>query len=110
MTALEQGDLVEVDFNPSIGHEPAKTRPAVVVSVFGFNTRSSLVAVVPITAKDNGYPLHFKIDSDAVQGWVCVEALRTLDLSHRGFKLLGYADDDTMNHLMGLIRGMFGFR
>ena len=55
---LEQGDVIMVDFNPSIGHEPAKIRPAVVVSGYGFNSRANLVAVVPTTTKDNGYPLH----------------------------------------------------
>lgn len=110
MTALEQGDIIEVDFSPSVGHEPAKMRPAVVVSVFGFNTRSSLVSVVPVTTKDSGYPLHVKIDSKDARGWACVEALRSIDLSHRGYRVLGYAEDSTMSTIMGLIRGMFGFR
>ena len=56
--SLEQGDVILVDFNPSVGHEPAKLRPAVVVSGYGFNSRANLVAVVPTTTKDNGYPLH----------------------------------------------------
>ena len=56
--SLEQGDVILVDFNPSVGHEPAKLRPAVVVSGYGFNSRANLVAVVPTTTKDNGYPLY----------------------------------------------------
>lgn len=110
MTALEQGDIIEVDFSPSVGHEPAKTRPAVVVSVFGFNTRSSLVSVVPLTTKDSGYPLHVEIGAEGASGWACVEALRNIDLSRRGYRLIGYAEDATMRTIMGLIRGMFGFR
>ncbi|MEG1494363.1 MAG: type II toxin-antitoxin system PemK/MazF family toxin, partial [Gordonibacter sp.] len=51
---LEQGDIVIVDFNPSVGHESAKSRPAIVVSGYGFNSRSSLVAVVPVTSGNNG--------------------------------------------------------
>ena len=47
--SLEQGDVILVDFNPSVGHEPAKLRPAVVVSGYGFNSRANLVAVVPTT-------------------------------------------------------------
>ncbi|MDR2108260.1 MAG: type II toxin-antitoxin system PemK/MazF family toxin [Coriobacteriales bacterium] len=27
---LEQGDLIELDFDPTKGHEPAKRRPALV--------------------------------------------------------------------------------
>ena len=110
MTALEQGDIIEVDFNPSIGHEPAKLRPAVVVSVFGFNTRSSLVSVVPVTTKQRGYPLHVPIKADAATGWACVEALRNIDVVHRGYRIIGHADDASMRTILRYIRGMFGLR
>ena len=33
MTLYEQGDIIEVDFDPTLGHEPKKMRPAIVVSV-----------------------------------------------------------------------------
>ncbi|WP_165053903.1 MULTISPECIES: type II toxin-antitoxin system PemK/MazF family toxin [unclassified Adlercreutzia] len=110
MTALEQGDIIEVDFNPSVGHEPAKLRPAVVVSVFGFNARSSLVSVVPITTKRHDYPLHVPIETDAAAGWACVEALRNIDVAHRGYRVIGYADDASMKTILSYIRGMFGLR
>lgn len=110
MTALEQGDIIEVDFNPSIGHEPAKRRPAVVVSVFGFNTRSSLISVVPITTKRHNYPLHVPIEADAVTGWACVEALRNIDVVHRGYRVVGCVDDTSIKTILSYIRGMFGLR
>lgn len=110
MSALEQGDVIEVDFNPSVGHEPAKLRPAVVVSVFGFNCRSSLVGVVPITTKRSNYPLHVPIEAGDVHGWACVEALRTIDVDHRGFRIVGYANDNTMKTIMSYLRGMFGLQ
>ena len=71
--SLEQGDVILVDFNPSVGHEPAKLRPAVVVSGYGFNSRANLVAVVPTTTKDNGYPLHVPATcSGRSIGFACV--------------------------------------
>ena len=110
MTALEQGDIIEVDFNPSVGHEPAKLLPAVVVSAFAFNTRSSLVSVVPITSKRHDYPLHVPVETDSVKGWACVEALRNIDLDHRGYRVVGFADDKTMRLIMGYVRGMLDIR
>ena len=107
MSPLEQGDLIEIDFTPAVGHEPAKLRPAVVISGYGFNSRSSLVALVPISSTDNGYPLHVKIETDKVSGFAFVEALRTLDVTQRGYTLLGYADDDVMKKILTNIRGMF---
>lgn len=107
---LEQGDIVRVNFNPSIGHEPARERPALVISGFGFNSRSSLVCVAPITSKDNGYPLHIPIRGDEVSGFACVEQIRTLDLNHRGFSCVDAADDESMRNVMGALRGMLELR
>ena len=38
----EQGAIIEVSFDPTVGHEPQKRRPAVVVSTDGCNRMSSL--------------------------------------------------------------------
>ena len=110
MNALEQGDIIEVDFNPSVGHEPAKRRPAIVVTSFGFNSRSPLVGVVPIQTKDSGYPLHVPVDGAGLHGFACVEMMRTIDVERRGCKLLGVAEDATMRKVMGVIRGIYDFR
>ena len=110
MSALEQGDIIEVDFTPAVGHEPAKRRPAVVVSAFAHNTRSSLVMAVPITSSDTGYPLHVPVRADGVSGFAAVEALRSLDVSQRGYRLLGYADDKAMRTIMSFLRGIFDLR
>lgn len=110
MTQLEQGDIVEVDFSPAYGHEPAKRRPAVVVSGYGFNSRSSMTAIVPITTTDNGYPLHIEMGKSPVRGYACVEQLRCLDLSARGYRLVGVASHDAMLGIMSAIRGMLELR
>ncbi|MDR1185554.1 MAG: type II toxin-antitoxin system PemK/MazF family toxin [Coriobacteriales bacterium] len=106
MSTLEQGDIIEVDFSPSLGHKPAKLRPAVVVSGFGFNSRSSLVSLVPITTTDNGYPLHVPLKAPSVAGFACVEQLRNIDIIQRGYTLLAAATDKDMRVIMGTIRGM----
>ncbi len=110
MTNLEQGDVVEVDFSPAYGHEPAKRRPAVVVSGYRFNSRSGMTAVVPVTTTNNGYPLHIDMGKSPVRGYACVEQLRCLDLSARGYQLVGVASRDAMLDIMAAIRGMFELR
>lgn len=110
MSMLEQGDIIEVDFNPSVGHELAKPRPAIVVTGYPFNCRSSLVGVVPVQTKDSGYPLHVPIHEAGLHGFACVEMLRTIDVEFRGYRLLGMADDATMRQIMGIVRGMFDLR
>ena len=95
--SLEQGDVILVDFNPSVGHEPAKLRPAVVVSGYEFNSR--------------GYPLHVPATcSGRSIGFACVELLRTIDVCQRGFEYLGVADDETLRSILASIRGMLELR
>ena len=45
-----RGDVYWIDFNPSIGGEAQKTRPAIVVSNDAANKSSNRIQVVPITS------------------------------------------------------------
>lgn len=113
MTLFEQGDIIEVNFDPTLGHEPKKMRPALVVSVGYFNNvLSSLTVVCPITSTVNGHPLHVEIASDnAVHGCVCLEQMRAIDLSNpkRCAKKIGVSmDSETMARVPDGIGAMFG--
>ena len=108
---LEQGSIVELDFDDYRGHEAAKRRPAVVMSVGRFNNiLSSLTIVCPITTTDNRHPLHIFIESDGVsQGYLCVEQLRAVDLLARNYKLTGESVDDlTMDNALDMVAAVFG--
>lgn len=111
MSVLEQGDVIRVDFTPSVGHEPAKVRPAVVASVYAFNAKSSLVMLIPITRTDSGYPMHIRVKGcGAIQGFACIEQMQALDIQQRGFELLGSVDDRTLRSIMSRLRGIFALR
>jgi mRNA interferase MazF len=57
MILVKRGEIWWVDFNPSIGGEIQKTRPAVIVSNNFANEASNRVQVVPLTSKiDKCYP------------------------------------------------------
>jgi mRNA interferase MazF len=109
-----QGALIEVSFDPGIGHEPRKQRPALVVSTHDFNLMSSLTMVAPITSVDNGYPLHVRItptdDAEGfeVEGFVCVEQMKALDLDRRGYTELGAVDEHEMNKVLEIVGAIFG--
>ena len=108
---LEQGDIIEVDFDPTKGHEPTKRRPALVVSVGYFNNvLSSLTVVCPITSVANKHPLHIEIAPDnPTQGFICIEQLRAVDLAKRSYKKLeGKLDEATMSSVLEAIGGVFG--
>lgn len=107
-----QGDLIEVSFDPTVGHEPMKRRPALVASADDFNLRSSLTAVVPISTRVNGYPLHIPLepheDDGGVRGVACVEQVRTLDLERRRAQRLGAAHPESMTAVLETLRATFG--
>ena len=49
-----RGDLIWLDFDPQVGHEQEGRRPAVVVSPDGYNARTGLAIVCPITGRPKG--------------------------------------------------------
>lgn len=61
--APARGEVWYADFSPTIGHEQAGLRPALVVSVDQLNQGpAAVVVVVPITRTDRRIPLHVRLD------------------------------------------------
>ena len=109
MPVFNQGDLIDVSFDPSIGHEPAKRRPGLVVSADDFNIRSSMTFVAPITSTRNSYPYHLPIEVEEanVRGCVCVEQTRAMDLSARSCVKIGELGVNAMNEVLNLLGSIF---
>ena len=105
--AAEQGSIIWVSFDPSVGHEPSKRRPALVVSSDYFNYRCSLTVVLPITSTDSGFPYHVRIDQDGVRGFACVEQMKVLDLEARPHQVVGRLDGRTLSEVLNLVGSVF---
>lgn len=52
----KRGDLVHMNFSPSAGHEMADRHYALVLSPHGYNRKSRMVLVCPITSRARGWP------------------------------------------------------
>ena len=50
MASISRGDIFLVNFDPTIGAEAKKTRPAVVISNDINNAHSPIVSIAPITS------------------------------------------------------------
>ena len=104
------GDVVEFDFSPSVGHEPAGRRPGLVVSSVDFNMATSMTLVCPITSRDNGFPLHLELpELDECCGWVVLEQVRCFDLSGRDARVIAHLDekDEFMTNVTSVMRSFF---
>ena len=103
-----QGDIVEVDFDPTKGHEPQKRRPAVVVSSYDFNRSNSMAIVCPITSNMRPFFLHEELPSGScVEGTVVMEQVRAIDLDARPTRLLGRLDRKTLRRILVCVRSFF---
>ncbi|MDR1014855.1 MAG: type II toxin-antitoxin system PemK/MazF family toxin [Coriobacteriales bacterium] len=108
---FSQGDVVMLSFDPSLGHEPAGRRPAVIVSNNTYNDRTSLTLVCPVTSVDSGFPLHVPLpESAGAEGFVMTEQLQAFDLHARNVDLahiVGALDEPTLGTVTTYLKHFF---
>ncbi|MGB0031432.1 MAG: type II toxin-antitoxin system PemK/MazF family toxin, partial [Candidatus Sulfotelmatobacter sp.] len=68
----EAGDIVFIDFDPQVGHEQAKRRPALVLTDQRYNRASGIAVVCPLTSKRKPYPFALPVKVDKVEGAIVV--------------------------------------
>ena len=104
----EQGDVIEVDFDPTKGHEPAKRRPALVVSSYEFNVSNSMTIVCPITSNERPFPLHESLpDGMETSGVVVMEQIRAIDLDARPSRFVERLDEETLHKVVVCLKSFF---
>jgi mRNA interferase MazF len=106
-----RGEVYRVQFDPSVGHEIRKSRPAVVVSNDHMNELAATVLVMPITT--GRYPYYHWIGIDPPQGGVTrpssivTEQIRAID-KRRMSRRMGAVSAATMARIEDAIRDHFG--
>ncbi len=90
----KQGDIIYVDFNPSVGHEQAGKRPAIIVSNNVFNINTKMIIVCPITSNVKKFPTHYILqESKKIKGAVLCEHIRSIDYEKRNIKFVEKATE-----------------
>lgn len=79
----EAGDIIILDFDPQVGREQAKRRPALVITDQRYNHASGLAVVCPLTSKRKPYPFALPLTLDRIEGAVLVDQLKSLDWNSR---------------------------
>ncbi len=107
---VNQGDIVIVDFDPSLGSEQKGKRPGLVVSNDTYHKYTNKFAiVVPITStKRIGFPLHINLDSrTTIQGQILCEQPKTMDISVRNLKTVEKIPSDLLNQTLSIMKLLF---
>lgn len=92
VTYPQRGSIIYIDFDPSIGAEIQKRRPAVVISNNTLAQTSPFAWVVPIshgTFNGKDYPLHVQLDGRTkIDGTVYVEQIKSFDFNQRKWQFV----------------------
>ncbi|MCF0259761.1 MAG: type II toxin-antitoxin system PemK/MazF family toxin [Erysipelotrichaceae bacterium] len=81
---FEQGDIIWLDMDPSIGREARKRRPALIVSN-RFVNQTGMYFICPITSREKKYfPTRIALDERTeIQGYIETDQLMSRDLEAR---------------------------
>jgi mRNA interferase MazF len=79
----DAGDIVFLDFDPRVGREQTRRRPALVLTDVRYNRASGLAVVCPLTSKRKPYPFALPVTVGKVEGAVLVDQLKSLDWASR---------------------------
>jgi len=101
---MNRGDVWWVTFDPSIGGEIRKKRPAIIVSNNAANKYLNRVQVVPVTSStDRLFPSEAYVTVAGKKGKAMADQLATVSKQFLS-KRIGSVSDDEMNRVVEAIK------
>ena len=90
-TVPSRGDIILLSLDPTLGHEQAGTRPAVVLSPDFYNKASGLCLVCPITNQVKGYPFEVLLEGTRkTTGVALADQIRSIDWQARQIRIVDH--------------------
>jgi mRNA interferase MazF len=97
---MTRGEIWLVNFDPTIGSEIKKTRPAIIVSAQPFNRLRRTIVVIPLSTahQKTEFPLLIAISSSGIPAVAVVDQLKAA-AKERFIRKLGTATADEMEQI-----------
>ena len=84
----QQGQILKLDLDPTLGHEQKGYRPVLAVSASIFNKHTGFCWVVPVTTPQKGLPDEIRLPEGLpVHGTLLLSQLRSIDWRARPFSV-----------------------
>jgi|SRR5438270_10628449 len=96
----EAGDVIWIDLNPTMGHEQAGRRPALVLSPAYYNDKTSLAVACPMSTKVKGYPFEVPMPDGAV---ILSDQLKSIDWRFRKAKFKEKAPREIVERVRAIV-------
>ena len=103
------GDIVWLDFSPTLGTEQSGRRPALVLSDQAYNDASGRAFLAPITSRARGWPFEVALPPGAeVTGVVIVDQARMIDGRARHARIAGAAPAAIQDEVRAKLAALIG--
>lgn len=106
MEQVNQYDIVLVNLDPTVGSEMKKTGPCVVLSPNEMNKYLQTIVIAPMTSSSKPYPTRVEIIHKAINGWIAIDQVRTIDRT-RIVKRLETLSDKEIVKVKRVLQKMF---
>jgi mRNA interferase MazF len=101
----ERGDIVKLNFDPTLGREQAGYRPALIVTTKEFNQATKLALACPITSKIKGFNLEVVLPEGLItSGAVLAFQVKTIDWVERQVKYVESLPDETIDEVISRLQ------
>jgi mRNA interferase MazF len=98
----DAGETIWVDLNPTVGHEQAGKRPALVLSPASYNGKTSLLLACAMTTEIKGYP--FEVLLSDGKSAVLADQVKCLDWRMRNAQPKDSVPADVLQRVRDLLR------